>query len=281
MTSDPAGGTIALNGGGCAGISCTQNGAAWPLSSCVQTTNTRLTVTTTTAMTGGAEVRCSYNPATGNWTNGSAEVVGFTNQLVTNNLPLEGLVRTQYGVRLHAYNEAQTLTPGSDFWLGPQNQAIDVMPGGSVLVALGFWVTGDDAPAEALSVRCQDDGGTPYAPGDTYSGQLVRYAQNGSTYAHLQVLPTRPLAHPSPGTSTYDGAGRVLTTAGDTPALARPEQTDTVVAPVVQVRPSATEGQTIACYLVTGSGSEFAPSAYTPAKGTALLTVRERMARGL
>ena len=95
LTVDPAGGTMTLNGGGCAGISCTQTGTGWPLTSCVQTTNTRLTVTTTTAMTGGAEVRCSYAPASGNWTNGSVEVVGFTNQLVTNNLPVEGLVRTQ------------------------------------------------------------------------------------------------------------------------------------------------------------------------------------------
>ena len=281
LTVDPAGGTMTLNGGGCAGISCTQNGTGWPLTSCVQTTNTRLTVTTTTAMTGGAEVRCSYAPASGNWTNGSAEVVGFTNQLVTNNLPVESLVRTQYGVRLHAYNESDTLTPGSAFWLGPQNQPIAVMPGGSVLVALGYWVTGDAAPAEALSVRCQDDGGAPYAPADTYGGQLVRYVQSGSTYAHLQGLPTRPLTHPSPGTSTYDGAGRVLTAAGDGPTQARPEQTDTVLAPVLQVRPIATDGQTIACYLVTGSGVEFAPSAYTPAKGTALITVRERLARGL
>ena len=216
-TWDALGGTMTLNGGGCNGFTCTQNGTNFPLASCAVTTSPVIALTTTTPMSAGNTYACSYAQAGGNVTNGTTEIAAFTNTPVLNTLVPVALTRKQYGARSHHFNETGALTTSSAFWLAPQNTAVEVMPGGVVALVFGFWVTGDDTPAEALGFRCQDNGGSAYAPGDSYGGQLVRYAQSGSTLTHLQTIPTRPLTHPSPGTSTYDAEGRVLLDPGAFP----------------------------------------------------------------
>ena len=276
-TWDALGGTMTLNGGGCNGFTCTQNGTNFPLASCAVTTSPVIALTTTTPMSAGNTYACSYAQAGGNVTNGTTEIAAFTNTPVLNTLVPSTVTRAQYSWRVHAANEPGPPSTGSGHWLGPADTGIAVAPGGMVLPVFGFRVTGDQTPNEALAVRCQDNGGAAYQPDETFSGHLVRYTTPTPTvYTDLQVIGSRPLA--APGSSVYDGDGRIATQRGSFPARVRLEDTDSVMAPILQVTANAVDGDVVGCYLVTDDGGEM--TTYTPAKTTPLVTVRTKMARG-
>ena len=282
-TFDAIGGTMTLNGGGCAGFSCKENGNAFALSSCAVTTSPVIALNTTNAMLASNAYTCSYAPASGNVTNGTTELAAFTDAPVTNSLTPITLVRGQYGWRIHEANEPVTLVNGSAHWKGPLSTGIAVMPGGVFVAVIGMRVTGAASPSEALAVRCQDNGGAEYAPDTTFAGHLIQYAgavPSMTVYTNLQVLANRPLPTPGGG-SAYDGNGRVYLQRGPYPSSAREPDTDTVVAAVFQVSPTAPDGSTISCYLQTDTGIEFGNANYTPAKGTPMVTVQTKMARGM
>ena len=279
-TFDPLGGTMTLNGGGCNGFSCQQNGVAFPLASCAVTTSPAIALNTTSAMSAAQTYTCSYAPASGNVTNGTTEIAAFTDSAVDNDLTPVTLVRAQYLWRLHEANEPVDLTPASGFWKAAGATGIELPPGGMVLAVFGFRVTGDQTPAESLTLRCQDNGGAAYEPDETYGTHLLRFnTPTPVVYTHQQVLPTRPLVTPGGDPSTYDGDGRIATQRGAMPVRVRSENTDTALAAVVQVRGTAVDGDSVACYLVTDDGTEM--TNYTPNKTTPLMTVRTRMARGM
>ena len=275
-TFDPLGGTMTLNGGGCNGFSCKQNGAPWTLASCAVTTSPAIALNTTSAMSAAHTYTCSYAPASGNVTNGTTEIAAFTDSPVDNDLTPVALVRTQHSVRLHQANEPGGLAANSPHWLGPANTGVAVMPGGFVVLLAGVAYTGDASPAEGLAFRCTDNGGAPYEPQEAYGGNLLRF-QLSPTLPHLLSLDTRLLANPGGG-STYV-PGVLLTQPGAAPARVYDENTDTTLGAVFQVRGTTVAGDTMACAVVTDDGT--ALNTYTPATTMPIIRVDPTKASGM
>jgi hypothetical protein len=277
-TINAAGGVMTLNGGACNGLSCAKGGVPVTLAGCTVSNDIIRLPVPAGVVPGASDYTCSYDPASGNITNGTTELAAFTNQSVVNDVLPVSLVRSGYALRVCQYNEP-LCTP--DAQQENSGAGYEVRPGGAGLLLLGIAYTGDDSPHEGLSLRCVDTPastgtpGTPYEPGGEFLTRLTRYVDS-PTFANNTVLATRPFAT-DPGT-TYDADGRARDLPGTFPTKIHTQDTDTAIGVSLQVSSDALEGDTVECYPVVDNSTVM--HSRTPAAGTPTLVVRTKKAGG-